>query len=57
MGVSDRTTAILAFLREEGYVPRIDDDGVDLTRFRGRLTRPKFGAEVAHGIKESGRSA
>jgi hypothetical protein len=25
---------------------------VDLTRFRGRLTRPNFGAEVAHGIEQ-----
>lgn len=24
-----------------------------LTRFRGRLTRPNFGAAVAHGIKEA----
>jgi hypothetical protein len=25
---------------------------VDLTRFRGHPTRPKFGAEAAHGIEE-----
>jgi hypothetical protein len=28
-----------------------------LTRFRGRLTRPKFGAEVAHEIQQEGRRA
>lgn len=30
---------------------------VDLTRFRGRLTRPNFGAEVAHGIEQEGSPA
>ncbi len=30
---------------------------LELTRFRGRLTRPNFGAEVAHGIEQEGSSA
>ncbi len=30
---------------------------LDLTRFRGPLTRPSFGAEVAHGIEQEGRPA
>jgi len=30
---------------------------VSLTRFRGRLTRSKFGAEVAHDIEEEGRAS
>jgi hypothetical protein len=30
---------------------------MDLTRFRGRPTRPSFGAEVAHGIEQEGRPA
>jgi hypothetical protein len=25
---------------------------VDLTRFRGRLTRPRIGAEVGYGIEQ-----
>jgi len=31
--------------------------GLSLTRFRGRLTRSKFGAEVAHEIQEEGRTS
>ena len=31
--------------------------GLDLTRFRGRPTRPSFGAEVAHGIEQEGGAA
>ena len=30
---------------------------LDLTRFRGRPTRPSFGAEVAHGIEQEGGAA
>lgn len=30
---------------------------LDLTRFRGRPTRPSFGAEVAHGIESENRAA
>ena len=30
------------------------DSVLSLTRFRGRLTRSKFGAEVAHEIQEEG---
>ena len=29
---------------------------LELTRFRGRLTRPNFGAEVAHDIETESRS-
>jgi hypothetical protein len=29
---------------------------LSLTRFRGRLTRPNFGAEVSHEVQEEGRS-
>jgi hypothetical protein len=32
-----------------------DGVGVRLTRFCGRLTRSKFGAEVAHEIPQEGR--
>jgi hypothetical protein len=28
--------------------------GLRLTRFRGRLTRPKFGVEVAHEVQQEG---
>jgi hypothetical protein len=31
--------------------------GMKLTRFRGRLTRPKFGAEVVHEGRSQNRSA
>jgi hypothetical protein len=30
---------------------------LDLTRFRGRPTRPSFGAEVAHRIEQKGGAA
>lgn len=30
---------------------------LDLTRFRGRPTRPSFGAEVAQGIESESRAA
>jgi hypothetical protein len=30
---------------------------VELTRFRGRLTRPKFGAEVAHEVEQERRNS
>lgn len=30
---------------------------LELTRCRGRLTRPKFGAEVPHEIEEAERAA
>jgi hypothetical protein len=33
-----------------------DEATVRLTRFRGRLTRPKFGVEVAHEVQQEGRS-
>ena len=29
---------------------------VELTRFRGRLTRPNFGAEVAHEVEQESRT-
>jgi hypothetical protein len=29
---------------------------VELTRFRGRLTRPNFGTEVAHEIQQESRT-
>ena len=34
--------------------PTVD---LDLTRFRGRPTRPNLWAEVAHGIEQAGRPA
>jgi hypothetical protein len=38
-------------------VQKAIESGLGLTRFDGRLTRPSFGAEVAHEIEQDGGAA
>jgi thiol-disulfide isomerase/thioredoxin len=47
-------TPLFILLDPQGTIAYVT---LDLTRFRGRLTRPNFGAEVAHGIEQEGSPA
>ena len=55
--VADDSMATRIDAAFEALAATIPDLCMDLTRFRGRLTRPNFGAEVAHGIEQEGRPA